>query len=658
MPWLPINLMLDPDKSISAPTKSRSLGAVTSKLSESIHENVSKLELILAQNKQLYEISNLIFEDEILSQNESPPLSQRVSWFLTNIQIQHYICGFDGSLQNAIFWFLADRAEKQEWVNFISKLPSTVSNYTVLTENRSQIKELLPYLIEPYGHVTRNKLENCEHSKEKRNLKKRSGVFYTPVDVASFMIKSIYSLKKDVAGRWVDPACGTGIFLREIVRNIGSKNDYLNRLEYLTQKVFGFDVCPLTSDSCSFVLSLEVPKDCDLSPFEVWTLIRRNITTKNSLSKSNESFKDFDYVVMNPPYAKFKLSNDHIKQFKVFAENKCGQSAHTHLAFLEVMSDLLGKNGVGTAVLPLSIGSNKTKSFCSARKFLSNIGTLKFLFFDREPQSLFGEDIKTRNAIMFLEKNFAKGDIFTSGMDKWTQDKRNNVLSLNRLTPILRQNIEALIPKVSTKIEAHIYSKLRTSQIKNSLLIKRISLASLLTTINTKSIIVGSTAYNFINVFFNTNIPKNSSQLSNAPLNIIEFHTEKEALCAYSILSSKLSYWLWRVESDGFHLTSDFIRSLPLWHLLEDENAQDDLAVLGAQLWLKVKDSCLKSVNAGKTTYSYHDSYKNNHIKLIDKYLLTKLGVENTFNDVLDELIDKSVLINGKNRRILDTYKK
>ena len=59
-------------------------------------------------------------------------------------------------------------------------------------------------------------------------------------------------------------------------------------------------------------------------------------------------------------------------------------------------------DNAASLVVPLSIAYHQRADYAGCRQaMVIKGGKWRFAFFDREPQALFGEDVKTRNAILF-----------------------------------------------------------------------------------------------------------------------------------------------------------------------------------------------------------------------------------------------------------------
>jgi hypothetical protein len=613
----------------------------------------------------------------------------RLSWFLVNVALAHaFVTSREhaASFSTALEWFFGEAQLPRALLacfpqEGIKAAEAELSDLDI----SSDLLDLLPYVIEPHGHVTRNRLETSRVAKKTRELKKDAGVYYTPSDVAEFMVGSLASLS-DARGNWLDPACGTGVFLRAIVKCF---QEYapgsLDLKSYVISSIFGIDRSALATDLAAFVLLIE----CTLAAphgdplFDLWRQLKGNIvcmdalrlmphgTTANlhrdptKLAEIAEMFpsigsRGFDHVVMNPPYATAHVDASLQAVWHSYSAVQMGQSADIHLAFTEMLWRLTSEGGSSAAVLPLSVGTNTTKAYARLRdELLKSSGAKEFLFFDREPQALFGEDIKTRNLIAIRHGNSNHALVRTSRLLKWTAEQRPSIFSRGRLVVIDAPKSGSFIPKLGTQTEAISYSKLISPGAQVAALscvprIGKVSLDDALASdspIDRRTVLVSSTAYNFINCFFVDGLPSSPARpYSSSPVASLIFADENDAYAGYSLLSSRLCFWLWHVEGDGFHMTNDFIRRLSLWSALRCESLKTRLSEYGKLLWRAACGTAVGTVNGGKQTYSFHPGYEHPIALETERLILEHLSLGKEFSRSLDDFIQATVSIDGKRR--------
>lgn len=690
---------------LSLPVKGRSLGATVDQYGKSLREAVHYLKQHLSGTSRT---SDLFCTPTKSITTE--PIEERIAWFAVNCGIVNaYAERLQKipSIEDALSWFLADSDFTNEMI-FTKEDALLLRQADKILENVEpslDFLDLLPYMLEPHGHVTRGQLERNPSSGSIREKKRSSGVFYTPSDVVLFMIQSLIEGKRSY-GKWLDPACGTGAFLREILEVYLEDNPEKNGIAFCEEHLFGMDISTLATESCTFVLLGMCAYQGELkteSPYSAWHRIKSNIVPCDSMlvkrrkklptesnkiqnkqlnlhflehdygkrsGQLNQTDKipfeqlfpgipcGFDHVIMNPPYANITMSSPY-KTWHSYSDLKKGSKINTSLAFVEMMSNFIAKNGNSAAVLPLSVGVSTRKQYKKCREYIVNSGgSWEFLFFDRQPQSLFGEDIKTRNTILLHYHHSNDTELKTSGLIKWTNGQRRNIFNRTRLVKIAAKSISDFVPKLRTSLELELYSRLKkTTQIPSfsPSRIRRVPLTSIDNYTKNSIFFVGSTAYNFLNCFFS--IPTNNEKdrsLSESPVTLLEFETEEKALAAFTLTASRLSFWLWHVEGDGFHVTNNFFKNLPIWNLSLSEVEIKQLADIGRKGWFCARKSAVPAVNSGKLTYSFHCPFNTTASIEAEMIILTNLKIESGFSAELDRFIQETVSIDGKNRRSLN----
>ncbi len=368
----------------------------------------------------------------------------------------------------------------------------------------------------------------------------------------------------------------------------------------------------------------------------------------------------FDHVVMNPPYSPTCVDKTLQATWESFADSSPGSEADAHLAFTEMLWRLTSVSGGAAAVLPLSIGSNTSKAYVRLRtRLVTSAGTKEFLFFDREPQALFGEDIKTRNLILFRHIESGIQAVRTSRMLKWTAKQRPSIFTRLRLVDISPSQCVQFVPKLGSEAEAQIYSALALSSTR--IAAARAAPQTCRTTLHSaeeadrsvrvRSILVSSTAYNFINCFFAEALPSSPPRpYSRSPLSSLTCPSEDDALAALAIASSRLAFWLWHVEGDGFHVTSDFLKRLPLWKVFHSQSARTALAEQGRSIWTSAKHTGVGSVNGGRQTYSFYCSFDHPSALQVEELLIREFRLGVNVQRTMDEFVRRTVSIDGKRR--------
>ncbi|MDR0560960.1 MAG: N-6 DNA methylase [Prevotellaceae bacterium] len=178
------------------------------------------------------------------------------------------------------------------------------------------------------------------------------GQVYTPDFIVRKILDNIgYNSAKILNKKIIDPACGDGRFLTEIVKRIiafSPENDLKNNLEC----VFGWDIDEVAIEQCIANLN-DLIKDKNIG-------VKWNISIENSIKKyekqnlfSENTLPEFDFIVGNPPY--IRIQHLDLEQREYIQTNydfcKSG-STDIYIAFYELCLNLLAKNGICGLITP------------------------------------------------------------------------------------------------------------------------------------------------------------------------------------------------------------------------------------------------------------------------------------------------------------------
>ena len=395
----------------------------------------------------------------------------------------------------------------------------------------------LPYILDPHGPGSRLSVMRDSGTRAARQRKRAEGVFYTPADVAKYMVSGcLNSLDCDSAPSILDPACGTGVFLRAALQKLRRKYPGKSAYSLAMECLFGTDIAPWPLDATAFVLLADIldcePRGQEL-PGELWRRMRTNLRCIDSLLMEPAGV-DIDskdagdaegrlsslttlfpamregpkVIVGNPPYADLGDSahgRKHMRAFKTLSV-KPSPTAEIYVAFVEQMIRLANlKQCAGSLVLPLSLACNVGPQFTAARRLIQGTpGQWRFAYFDREPQALFGEDVKTRNAIVFWNRDASSEcSVLSSGpLRRWRGEHRATLFGGINFTRI-RGDIRGGIPKVEGDSQVAALERLsaRWDRLEQAVHgVRRLSLSEAADA-GDDIIFLGNTAYNFLNVF-------------------------------------------------------------------------------------------------------------------------------------------------------------
>lgn len=237
------------------------------------------------------------------------------------------------------------------------------------------------------------------------NDKKLNGVVYTPKWIVELILNKIDYKNHISDKKIIDPACGEGAFLSEVVERfiIDAKNDKLNKqtiIKRLENNIFGFDVDDIAIKKCVKILEKKAQK----FGFEniKWKMLKTDSLDKSFVSKY---FNTFDFVVGNPPYIRIqhlgKERREKIQNEWYLCKNG---STDMFITFFEMGFYLLNKNGKLGYITPNTY--LKTKAGESLRNFIKSNKSLKILI-DFEHNQLF-DNATTYSVITILDKNHNK----------------------------------------------------------------------------------------------------------------------------------------------------------------------------------------------------------------------------------------------------------
>ena len=611
------------------------------------------------------------------------PVANIAAWTIVSMWVTAIACrelSTSDSLATAEHWFFGCAGRTR-----LTDLPSERASRKAEALLSSKATpdayyDLLPYILDPHGPGSRLSVRRNPETRVARERKRAKGVFYTPADIAEYMSAAcLDTIEADQNALVYDPACGTGVFLRAALKELRNRNLDRDEFEIASTCLFGTDIDPWPLDAAAFVLLADIWANClekKLSPAEMWQRLRCNFACVDALRidpalddaepeqcKDQKSripidaiFPGLKYgprvIIGNPPYANLGDRTDLSELGRTFKTLgvKPQANAEICLSFIEQMARLSdARHSAGALVLPLSIACNVSPQFFAARSFITETpGHWRFAFFDREPHALFGEDVKTRNAIVLLSRTPSdrRAVIGTGPLRKWRGDSRSAMFNSLQFTTI-GHDIRAGIPKVDGKRQATALEVLDSRWTSLEQAVRGISRKVLAQAphANNRTVFVGPTAYNFLNVFLKPphRLLDKQKALSEHPLFAIECASREDALAVFAILTSHLTYWWWHTHGDGFHVSKRFIASIPFG--IESLTGETGGALLkcGAGLWEKINATPIVSVNRGRTSFAYTPNGYDEVRRKSDEALASLAGLENAFVDELQQFTARTV---------------
>ena len=533
--------------------------------------------------------------------------------------------------------------------------------------------------LDPHGPGSRLSVMRDPKTKTARATRRVHGVFYTPADVAEHMVQAVLS-EIDASSdlRILDPACGTGVFLRAALYTLFAQGS--DPIDVAQHCLFGMDIDPWSVDGTAYVLlhdALSLSESLSNSPATLWSCIRRNLAVADALSVDPANapvrLRLFDFstqqrrlsidqvfpamerapnvIVGNPPYAAISGRSDLSELADVFTTFpvKGTGTGDMHPLFFEQMVRLADHSASGAMVIPLSIAFSGGQQYVAMRQLIEQTsGTWKFSFFDREPHALFGEDVKTRNTIITWKRTSTDRESrkMTGPLLKWRGYDRARMLRGISHTEV-HCSIADGIPKLSSDLQSEALDCLTTQGSTMSDLVKSFYTTSLEHTFaaDLKTLFVGGTAYNFLNVLFRppTFLQPQTGIMSTNTMHALSFSTVRDAFAAFALLSSGVSFWLWHILGDGFHVSRGFLENFPLGPNLFNAETFGCLSGTGEELWRDLQSHPVESMNRGRMSLSFPASRLREQQRAIDRIIIEATTLPPAFLCELDNFITSVV---------------
>src|SRR3989344_2727782 len=199
--------------------------------------------------------------------------------------------------------------------------------------------------------------------------------FYTHKEIVEFILDNLPINDKS---KILDPACGAGAFLIEVI----------SRYNIKPENIFGIDIDPLAISLCK--LNSELTKDIKLV----------NLFNKNSLeniyASGNLERESFDFIIGNPPFKNI-TKEEYDSKDNLFKEVISG-SVNSATLMIARSFELLKNNGYLAFVLPKNL--LRVESFNKLRMFiLSNFKINLIIDLDHH-----FKDVRCDQIVLILQK--------------------------------------------------------------------------------------------------------------------------------------------------------------------------------------------------------------------------------------------------------------
>ncbi len=320
--------------------------------------------------------------------------------------------------------------------------------------------------------------------------KKKNGVYYTPEDVSLFIAQKAKKFD-DGKGVWLDPCCGLGIL--------------------------SITLASIQDDPIEFIKNRLIINEIDEKQLNI---ALNNFQEKFGVTPRsyNEDFLNFDfnedYIIMNPPYFKYKESDI----YAYFIEKAC----NTTKGFVSI-NPISFTNGV---------------NFKKVRESILNYKSITTYHFDNIPGHIF-DDAIIRISIIVANNKFSGKK--TTGILRWKSEDRS--IMLEKIDENLSEGI-------FTKDFFYKTAPNTQQYIKDGKTLK--------------DYVVESSEY----PIYVTNSPRyfitaSSQQLDRKGQIKLYLKDRKSYEMALIMLNSSYLYWWWRTVDSSLSLTKKTLLSLP-----------------------------------------------------------------------------------------------
>ncbi len=530
-------------------------------------------------------------------------------------------------------------------------LASQVKN---ISNFKSEILTALHVLLN--GHFLKYDIENSISSQDGVNLsdisfqnilsrinertkkRKNNGVYYTPHDVAKYIIcnsfinnmfahnqrtynleeglETLNSLSREKTNvllynkTIIDPTCGAGEFLvnafdlKYLLATIKNRISDKKILD-ICSTIFGNDIDDESIDITKIRLFFCVASKLKnkKSFVELATILNKQFHSIDFVGNSQKIVDRFDIIIGNPPYIEYGKYNDKKNLHNCFG--------NVYADVIKNSIDILNENGVLGYVIPLSYTS--TARMTEIRNYVIETTSKQFIlnFADR-PDCLF-TGVHQKLNILIAKKGRAPHLMYTSSYKHWYKDERGKLLN-GREVWLCTHTSPQFIPKIGNALEESIFRKIHTYTPSNIF-----DLQSL----NGKQLYLNMRACFWIKAFsFNPG----SKEYKNF------IYSEKYYGFILCLLNSSLFWLYWTIMSDCWHIT---IKELKGFFVPNNLQSNVDFNILSKKLEMKLEKT-KKYIKTKQVDYEY-------------KHKLCK--------DVIDEIDDALAKVYGLNSEELNYVK-
>ncbi len=378
-------------------------------------------------------------------------------------------------------------------------------------------------------------------------LKKKSGQYYTPDDVAKVMSEWLYNCEGEAV---CDVACGTGKLILTYLDFMG----YDNARELISRgDLYLYDNDGVALKICKTIISIKYGLDIANAIHDIHCdFLDRSICLPNNCK-----------VISNPPYAKIESFPYSWEFTAVLDDTKEFYSAFMEKIFIQAKSTVI--------ITPFSfISGNK---FYSLRRVMSSLGRGFIVAFDNVPGNIFcgrkhgifntNTANSVRAAITVMTQDKKQKGFRVSPLIRFKNNEREKLLNRKTLELTLPSNYQVvdetndMFKKMDADLNEIFLEWVKKSKYKVKDIIRDSNTDYLIDMPNTCR-------------YFTT---ASSKKLNRAGSITMYLQNEDDFYFLYCFINSSFAYWWWRVFDGGIVYPIGLLNTLPIpLNLLSDND--------------------------------------------------------------------------------------
>jgi hypothetical protein len=435
----------------------------------------------------------------------------------------------------------------------------------------------------------------------------------------------------------LDPACGAGVFLRAAFTRLCT----VCSPRVAVAGLYGVDSDASATDACALVLLhdwlVREPLRAGELPARRFEALRSRLIHADALKLYADPFQagllndrrrvdrpgiplHVDAVLANPPFAPVGTCSTCVRAGYASLRGASKPAGVNMMwPFWELVSRVVARDGHAGIVLPLAAAYSSSDVADAGRRAVFAHGSWEMRFFDRAPDSLFGDDVKQRVAVA-IRRPGATASIRATAIRRWSADRRSAALG-----PRARDGVElpaaaGLVVKIGSRGERNAIAHLQAldGTLGGCAVTLRLAAVCDLARVP-QAIAVAPTAYNWIGAYRDTAIAYAARRHASGKLAELTFRSRLLADAAYGLLVSNVFLWWWRAIGDLFHVPLTTLAQAPFpLHKCRAEQLSR-LATAARVCWRHAHRAPIAAVNKGTRTVAYRSAANPAALEALDR---------------------------------------